>query len=438
MCPVATPPAPRARSTSITSKLILTNGSLSLIDQIVVSGSRFATTIAIGRFCGVEELANYSLLMSLFLLALGIQQSLVMGPFSIFSNRSSENADPDYPRTVLALFWLLALSMSLVVTGGAGIAALVGPAQLNGTMLALLAICLPALLARELVRQLGFAALNLRDAVITDTIVACVQLTGILLLVLNGMLDAYTAVIATSLGTAIASGLYFYRRRSRLTPRTSMLAAVARRHWNFGRWNLGSQVAELLTWHSLSWILLFQVGLEGTGIFAACMTIVALLNPVLLAANNLMAPHAARAFDQGGIASLRRMIFQATCGLGALVGVFCCVIAIFGQDLLELIYGSPSYASGVGALIIASFALLAEVIGDTANHALRALDHPHVNLRSSCLGLVVMLILAVPLIHSLQITGAALALLAGSSATSWARWHALLAISADPSEEETL
>lgn len=47
---------------------------LSLLDQAVVSGTSFITTLLIGRICGAEELGIYSLAFTLIVLGTNLPQ----------------------------------------------------------------------------------------------------------------------------------------------------------------------------------------------------------------------------------------------------------------------------------------------------------------------------------------------------------------------------
>ena len=69
-----------------------TRALLALADQAVVSGTGFVTTIAIGRACGKPGLGIYALGMSIVLLAIAAQQSLISAAHTIFSVRLDEDA----------------------------------------------------------------------------------------------------------------------------------------------------------------------------------------------------------------------------------------------------------------------------------------------------------------------------------------------------------
>jgi len=58
---------------------------LAVVDQLVVSGASFGATILIGRAAGAAELGTYAIAVSIFATVIGIQNALILLPFSIRS-----------------------------------------------------------------------------------------------------------------------------------------------------------------------------------------------------------------------------------------------------------------------------------------------------------------------------------------------------------------
>src|SRR5438132_4331641 len=71
------------------------NQALALIDQAVVSGTSFLTTILIGRWCGAGELGVYSLGFSLLVSWGSVQNSLISLPYTIYRLRSREGTQEE-------------------------------------------------------------------------------------------------------------------------------------------------------------------------------------------------------------------------------------------------------------------------------------------------------------------------------------------------------
>src|SRR3954471_14828370 len=58
-----------------------------LVDQALVSGTRFLTTIIIGRYCGAADLGTYSLAFSLLILGGCFQEAIVTTPYAVLGQR---------------------------------------------------------------------------------------------------------------------------------------------------------------------------------------------------------------------------------------------------------------------------------------------------------------------------------------------------------------
>ena len=95
---------------------------VALTDQSVVSGTRFVTTLMIGRWCGAGELGLYSLIFTLMILILGAQQSLIATPYTVYGNRLSGVARREYAGSAMVHCLLLGLiSLAVLTLSGGGL-----------------------------------------------------------------------------------------------------------------------------------------------------------------------------------------------------------------------------------------------------------------------------------------------------------------------------
>src|SRR5438128_4628311 len=94
--------------------------TLALIDQAVVSGTSFLTTILIGRWCGAGELGVYSLGFSLLVSWGCAQQSLIALPYTIYRHRSRWGTQEEYAGSALVHNGLLS-ALALVALAAAGV-----------------------------------------------------------------------------------------------------------------------------------------------------------------------------------------------------------------------------------------------------------------------------------------------------------------------------
>ncbi len=123
---------------------------LSLFDQALVSGTRFFTTVAVGRFCGAHDLGVYSLVFGVLLLVIGVQEALVSVPFTVHRQRRSAAELPAYLGSVVGHSLLLSiLAAALLVPIAWAFTFSTSLGELSNVLWVLGAV-LPSVLLREL------------------------------------------------------------------------------------------------------------------------------------------------------------------------------------------------------------------------------------------------------------------------------------------------
>ena len=106
----------------VTSPLLQKSG-LSVLDQGVVSGTSFATSVLLGRFTSQKELGVYYLALSVVYFARGVQEQLVSAPYMIYCSRRQGSALSEYAGSALAhqCVVMLATATALIVALAAGV-----------------------------------------------------------------------------------------------------------------------------------------------------------------------------------------------------------------------------------------------------------------------------------------------------------------------------
>src|SRR5688572_11745385 len=62
----------------------LSSNSIALMDQAVVSGANFLTSVLVGRWCGLAELGAFALGCTVLVYALALQESFIASPYVVF------------------------------------------------------------------------------------------------------------------------------------------------------------------------------------------------------------------------------------------------------------------------------------------------------------------------------------------------------------------
>ncbi|MEM7426851.1 MAG: lipopolysaccharide biosynthesis protein [Pseudomonadota bacterium] len=388
---------------------------LALADQGLVSATRFATSIIIGRFCGPSELGQYAVVFAILLLALCTQEAVVARPYTIYRQHLSGPALRLYSGSVLAHHGVFACTFALLACAGAGTLHLAqdGPAHLSAVML-LMAALVPFTLVWDLARRLAFARLQMGHAVLLDLTLAALQLGGLLVLAWLGSLSLITAMAVIAAVTGLVGVATIALRRHEFLVEQAAAARDWSRNWSFGRWVLAGQIAGTLHGYAVPWVLTLTLGAKLTGIFVAAQTIALLTNPLILGLSNWLAPRSAQELTATGHRGAARVVWGATAAVAVTMAAFALATMIFGELLLVLVFGRQ-YA-GYGALVgLFGICTIPWGIATSVSTGLVALGRTRALFQGTVSGLSATLALVVPLSLNWQLTGAALALLAGST-----------------------
>jgi O-antigen/teichoic acid export membrane protein len=404
--------------------------SVSLVDQMVVSGANFITTVLVGRSGGPDELANYALGFSVVLITFSFIEALAATPYTVYAVRLKGTARAAYRGAVLLQCGLLSV-LAACALGGWGIAVSsgTGPQGLAPTLYVLSA-AIPFYVLREFARQCSFAHLNAKTALYIDLAAATLQITCIAILSDQGRLSAVTAFTTVGAANAVAALTWLIRSRNDVVVQRDQIIPAIRRNVSFGSWILvGRMAAQLNSDIFLIWLMAFVLGSKATGIFAACMTVIHLANPFFIGTAQVLTPRIAHAWVENGLWEVQRVMRKTALFVGLVLSGFCIGVFLFGDEVLRLFYGSQ-YDGNHLIIIVLSFSVLASVLGLPAGCALFALERPDGNLKANLVGIFLTATVASALILRFELLGVVCGLLCGQIGASAARWRIFARIAA--------
>ncbi len=390
---------------------MLQKSGLSVLDQAVVSGTSFATSVILGRYVLREELGVYYLALSIVFFARGIQEQLVSAPYMIYCGRKQAAELAQYAGSALVhqCGVMLVVAVSLLAAALAGYAPQGGAAAFW-----LLAAAAPVLLMREFIRQMCFAHLDLKAALALDAAAAILQLGMLAGLAISGRLNVAMTLAALTIASGGPAVVWLAVQRRPMLGRLGAAARDLASNWIFARWALASQLLASTTPYVMPWIVAFTHGESNTGLLGACTTLVGLSNTFLMGLCNFLSPRAARAFAQGGLAELRVVLRNTALLFVATLGAIAVFAWLLGEHVALAVYG-PQFA-GAGPIIgVLSLSVLANSLGVTAGNGLWALERPSANFVADLCSLVVVIVTSCVCVPLLGPLGAALATLAGTS-----------------------
>ena len=266
---------------------------LSVGDQAIIGATNFLTAIAIGRWCGPEELGIFGVGITFVYLLVATQEPLVTTPYTIFIARTEAKEKPTYrASTLLSYLALSAIFVTLFCVATIASVAIVSDRHIT-YVLASLTLLVPCWLLREFARRTAYAEFNLRVSVVINSIAMAIQIVGLTSLALSGHLSAATGFLILALANFAAGATWFYAARSSMKFSGRALKDTIKKHWNIGKVMMLSQVVNALGGQALPWIIMFFRGATATGAFVACEQVIRLANPLMVGLTNILTPRTA-------------------------------------------------------------------------------------------------------------------------------------------------
>lgn len=425
-----TPPATSAKTE-------LGRSLFALTDQALVSGASFLTTVLVGRFAGKEQLGLYSLGFTYLVLVLAFQDSLITGPFLVLANRRASSERSTYAGHVLLHHGMLSF-LSLIVFALLALLAgtIRGWEQGLPWVLLTLAVVTPCILLREFLRRMAFADLNFRQAVYLDATVVVTQLVGLGTLAALALLGAISAFVAVGAACLLVGLVTLWWTRSRFHVVRQGVFEELGRNWNFGRWLVAGQMVGVVHGFVIYWLLELLIDTSATGLFAACMTILTLSNPLILGLGNALGPRIARVATSEPEAAARALVHRSNLMVGGVLFLFASGVALFGQWFLVRLYGSE-FSGNFATLDLLALAFLIGGLSTATDYGLRAAERTDLSFYAGVAGLVVTVGASVPLILFLGVQGGAVGYLLGCLTTSLLRHVFFASITFGPHSEAT-
>jgi len=409
--------------------------TLALIDQAVVSGASFVTTVLLGRYTDASELGTYALAASLLIWLINAQEAFVALPYTLNQDRSSAKARGGH-----ALIFCAALSV-FATLGIAATDIFAVDNSRNSHLVAImwsLAVVAPFVIHRDFARRHSFAGGRNLEALVLDCTIAALQIGILAWLAWMDMLSSVTALWALGASCAVALAGWFWTARRRFRIGYTRIGDSFQYSWHVGKWLFVNQLLTAIQSQITLWTLAIIVGTSATGIYIACMSVALFTNPFIIGLSNMLWGKAARTFQEGSSARLLRASIIDTALLGTILILFCLIILVAGEDILQLLFPSGEYASYHDIVTILAFSQLACGIGMPASSALAGMGYVRTNSALALAETVVMAILALPLVALWGITGAASAILIVAVIRAITRWTAFVILARTHSSSNIL
>lgn len=379
--------------------------ALTLGDQAIHSGTNFLTGVLIGRALSVGDLGVFSLGMTVVVFSLIFQDTLLATPYTYHFHNKEIHHRPRLSAGALIQSAFLAALFSLFFLLAGGGAMIFGEAALERVFLAL-AGAMPLMALREFFRRLFFTEFRMLSAAVLDGGVSILQFVLLFAMLWGGFLSPSAAYITIGIATGVGAAVCFAFQRHLFDFRNLDILEDTRENLRYGRWLLAGSVCHIGSLYAFPWFLYLSHGDKGTGAFAACMSIVNLLNPLIIGFTNFFRPRIIKTHVDQGLEAMNRMILQSCALLLAPALALIGALFFFGENLVSFVYGGQF--SGLGAAIsLVSLSLIPTFLNAPIQLGALAINRPQLNPAFHAAGFAVTLLAGYPLVQALGVEGAA-------------------------------
>jgi O-antigen/teichoic acid export membrane protein len=400
---------------------------LALADQVAVSAASFVTTVIIGRCADPSQLGAYAIAISVLASAYTIQGSLITLPYSIQLHRPlgtpAEHAGSSlvYSGLFSALVTFVLIATALGLTGWGAPPAL---AEMSWA----LAAVMPFALLREFGRRFTLSHLQMVQVLLLDVAVGAVQLVMLAWLGWTGRLSAVTACGALGVSCGVAAIGWLCVMRAQFAVRLDDVWTTMKQSWDLGKWLFVNQIMVQVQRYITYWLSAVMAGAAVTGIYAACMSVVAFANPLVFGLFNVLAPRSVLAWKEGGGGRLRRQAIQDALLFVAVIAPFCVFVMFAGEAVMRFLYQGQEYEGHGHTITVLALATLASAAGLPASNALASMERPRTIVSVGGLGAAFTVTIVWLLMMEWGLLGAAYGLLLGNAVASTGLWAAFLAL----------
>ncbi len=283
--------------------------TVSILDQVLISGSNFLLSVMLARWLAPEEYGYYGIVYAVFLLLVWLHSALVLEPLTVFGSGRYLDQIQAYFRANLKLnTWLtIVLSSSLVVTG------LIAGADgaLTNPFLSV-ALSLPLIFLYWFFRRECYVLGQPSLALIGGVLYFLGILSGGVLFYATGLISASAALILLGVASILPALVLSVMIRRKVSPHEETqapveLSEVLGLHWEYGRWVVATGVVYWLVNLMYVPVVGLILGLEKAGLFKAFQTLFLPIEHILTALGLLLLPRLSIMAIRKGKDSVLRM-----------------------------------------------------------------------------------------------------------------------------------
>jgi len=375
----------------------VTKGGLAVVDYGLISGSNFVLGILLARWLAPREYGAYALVFSFFILVGFLYQSLLLEPLSVFSGTLFFDNLRGYLKTTLTIHWVLSLVLCVLLGAGGIAAGIIGHSPLLSISFFGMTIATPFILAHGLGRRGFYLKLSPGPAAFGSIFYCLMVVGGVFVVFKMGWLSSFTAFLVMGAAALVSGIVMAFQLNARLPQATGHpdLRETWNKHWEYGRWALGTCVVGWIPNYIYIPLVSSFSGMSAAGNLRALMNLAAPVLQTYAALSMLFLPYAARVQSETGQANASKLNKQLAALFVAGSVCYWAVLIPLKQPLFQFLYAGKYLDS---AYLIPLFALETTIWSASLGPAilLRAMESPRSLFVANSAASVVAILFGIP------------------------------------------
>ncbi len=387
-----------------------TKGSLAIADQGLFAGSNFLLNVLLARWLDPADYGAFALAYSLFLLLGVFHTAILTEPMLVFGPGKYAGRFREYLGILLRGHFALMLPSGLLLLAAAFLLGRLYSPAVERAFLGL-ALAGPFILLLWLVRRAFYVRLEPAWAAVGGGLYFLVLIVSIQALRAADALSPATGFLAMGAGALAASALLLAHLRPRLRAiagNPTAPALVAADHWRYGRWALATAGVSWFPSNIYFVLLPAWFSLEAAGALKALLNLAMPALHSIGALSGLLLPALAANRKQSGSLAMAKTMrsFLVLFLFGA--ALYLAVLWGLGSELFRLFYAAKYTEYASWPLLLTGVLPLGGCVTAVLSNALRALERPGWVFWCYLGSSIVALLVGIPLILSIGVTGALL------------------------------
>jgi O-antigen/teichoic acid export membrane protein len=397
-------PGPRSVLNKLNKSFVF-KGSLTVVDQGVVSGARFITLILLARYLTPGEYGGLVMAYGVTLLVTYVQMAYILLPMSILGPPLAKDEEREFYGILLKIQVGLALLLSLSLMATSGFWAYLFKEPSLTSVYFAMGVSVFFIQIQEFFRRFFYNKGDVGKALLNDAICYLGQFAGVLVFIWLRQLTSTIVFCIIAAACLLSSGWALAASHKVFSLTAKNYKEVFQNLWALGKWLLVSMIAQWVSGQIYVYVVASYLNISMAGVLGACRNIFGIINVALTGLRNFVLPYGAKRYASQGIPFLKK--FLTSLYLWGAVPVFgvAVLISVFSGSILDLLYGGKYQGFGYVVVVFALNSLINFFVfpPETGLFLMRRTESI---LRSNFISAVIGLIAAIPLIRFFGIGGA--------------------------------